>query len=222
MNDPEIETYLRSYLGDRDPNARYSSFDYCFNWFQEHREGGIVPALADPRRLQWSCLQLGFYLASWGMYRGGAELLRRSAKALEPTVQAIVEAPPAVWELDVDAYGSDAIALLLDVGRSFRRALPGRSSDTLVTKAMLGVFGCVPAYDRFFRAGFGASTFGPKSLRRLASFAQQHDEVIERYRVPTVDFRSGQPSERRYTKAKVLDMIFFMKGGGGPAVALEP
>jgi hypothetical protein len=32
------------------------------------------------------------------------------------------------------------------------------ASDTLVTKTMQGVFGCVPAFDRYFRIGFGCQT----------------------------------------------------------------
>jgi hypothetical protein len=221
MTDDDVREYLRQYLGDRDPAARYSSFDYCFNWFQGHHEEGRLAELASPAALQVSCLQLGFYLASWGMYRGGAELLRRSARSLEPVIEAIVDAPREIWNLDLDGYSSDGIDLALLVGRSFRRAFPGRSSDTLVTKAMLGLFGCVPAYDRFFRQGFEASTFGQKSLRRLGAFWHAHREVIEDHRVRTLDFAAGQETERRYTQAKVVDMLFFMKGGGGPAVAAD-
>jgi len=34
---------------------------------------------------------------------------------------------------------------------------------------MLGVFGNVPAFDTYFRAGFRAATFGPKAFDRLGS-----------------------------------------------------
>lgn len=37
--------------------------------------------------------------------------------------------------------------------------------------------------------------------------------VIERYRVPTLDFDSGAETDRRYPRAKVIDMIFFIEGG---------
>ena len=35
----DIEANLKAYLGKREPRARYTSFDYCFNYFQSHREG---------------------------------------------------------------------------------------------------------------------------------------------------------------------------------------
>lgn len=37
-------------------------------------------------------------------------------------------------------------------------------------------------------------------------------EVIERHRVPTIDFVTGEPTNRRYSRAKVIDMIFFVEG----------
>ena len=54
----------------RKPTERYASFDYCFNYFQSYKEAGNQSALIDLANIQTSCLQLAFYLASWGMFRG--------------------------------------------------------------------------------------------------------------------------------------------------------
>jgi hypothetical protein len=40
--------------------------------------------------------------------------------------------------------------------------------------------------------------------------------VIDAYRVPTLDFVSGEDALRRYTRAKVVDMAIFIEGGGEP------
>ena len=77
---------------------------------------------------------------------------------------------------------------------------------------MLGIFGCVPAFDTYFRAGFDAQTLGRKSLRRIAAFYRARQDVIDRYRVPTIDFLSGESTDLTYTAAKVIDMIFFVEG----------
>ena len=77
---------------------------------------------------------------------------------------------------------------------------------------MLGTMGCVPAFDTNFRKGFNASTFGPKALRRLNRFYREHAEVIEAHRKPTISFDTGEPTDRCYTRAKVIDMIFFIEG----------
>lgn len=217
-----IDANAERYLGSRDGDARYASFDYCFNYFQDFHDEDRLDELTTPAQLQTSCLQLGFYLASWGMFRGKAALLNHSARRLVPVVRAIAVAPAEVWMIDADDYGTAAQRVLFDVKRQLRQVLPGGQSTTLVTKTMLGVFGCVPAYDRFFCDGFGASTFGPKSLRNIQAFCHANAEVIERHRVPTLDFAGGT-TRRRYTKAKVIDMVFFVAGltGGNTGLATD-
>lgn len=208
-----IERNVEEYLGSRDPTARYSSFDYCFNYFQAANDRDETDALASPERAEESCLQLGFYLASWGMLRASSPLLQRSVRTLETTIQAITEVPRALWNLDVDAYGDDhSLDLVLDSAGRLRRSFAHGASDILVTKVMLGVFGCVPAFDTYFKRGLGASTFGRKSLRKVRDFYLENAETVDSYRVPTLDFLSGRSTGRRYTRAKVIDMNFFIEG----------
>ncbi len=143
LREVDVAHYAERYLEGRRDTARYASFDYCFNYFQSFHDDGRAGALADRPHLQTSCLQLGFYLASWGMFRGKAALLQHSAKALGPAVAAIAAAPREVWTADVDGYNPAVRAAITDVNSQLRRALPGGVSTTLVTKTMLGVFGCV-------------------------------------------------------------------------------
>jgi len=208
----DIEANLKAYLGDRKPNARYASFDYCFNYFQSYREGGDIAGIAASPNMQLSCLQLGFYLASWGMLRGSTDLLRRSIRHFVPLVEAIATAPSAIWEIDADSYSDHAWLILRDFARQIRTALPDATSDILVTKIMLGVFGNVPAFDTNFKKGSGLSTYGPDALRPVERFYREHSDLIERHRVPTLDFETGAETHRTYTRAKVIDMIFFVEG----------
>lgn len=210
----DIEANLRAYLGGRQPAARYSSFDYCFNHFQLHRTRASDLSSADG--MEQSCLHLGFYLASWGMLRGSSVLLRRSIKHYTPLIDAIASCPADVWDIDAHVYTPDAIELLISTGEQIRAALPERASDILVTKIMLGVFGCVPAIDTYFKQGFGISTFHKKSLRKVGDYYDANAAVIDRYLVPTLDFATGLPTELRYTRAKVIDMIFFVQGSYRP------
>jgi hypothetical protein len=79
---------------------------------------------------------------------------------------------------------------------------------------MLGVFGNVPAFDTYFRNGFGGSTFNSKLLDRIGHFYRDYSDIIEKYRINTLDFLSGKPTKRKYSRAKVIDMIFFIEGRG--------
>lgn len=72
--------------------------------------------------------------------------------------------------------------------------------------------GCVPAFDKYFKTGFQVSTFGPKALLKIGRFYRDNAEVIEAHREQALDFHTGTPTNRRYTKAKVIDMIFFIEG----------
>ncbi len=210
-----VEGNIKTYLRSRGPNARYSSFDYCFNYFRSHQESGRVEALLEREQLRTSCLQLGFFLASWGMFRGRAKVASHSVKCFEPVIESIVAAPAQVWEIDAHAYTEDAIDVLLEVRRELQRTLPGGASPVLVTKTMLGVFGCVPAFDRYFSAGLGVG-FGRGSLDLIGRFYEAHAGLIERYRVSTLDFSTGEATDRIYTRAKVIDMVFFIQGIGAP------
>lgn len=208
----DIERNLKAYLGFRSPTARYASFDYCFNYFQLHREQRQLPELLKGDALQLSCLHLGFYLASWGMLRGSADLLRRSVQILVPVVEVIANSPCEIWEVDANAYGDGRCLALFDTAQRLAAALPTGASDILTTKIMLGTFGCVPAFDTYFKKGLGTSKFGPKALKKIGEFYSANAELIEKYRVQTLEFGSGQFTTRKYSRAKVIDMIFFVAG----------
>jgi hypothetical protein len=213
-----IDRYLRRFIEGsgknrgRHPAERYASFDYCFNYFQQFREGGRLASLADGKALQLSCLHLGFYLASWGMFRGSSFLLEKSIKFFEPLVVAIAETPKDVWAVDADGYTDDNIALLVGCAHRIADGLDvtNRPTDTLITKIMLGVFGNTPAFDGNFKKGFGHS-FGTKGLKKISEFYDGHKAQIDAKVIYTFDF-SGNETKRRYTKAKIIDMIFFTKG----------
>lgn len=208
----DIEQAARRYLIERAPTARYTSVDYCFNHFQEHR--AAVAAWGEPAGMEVSCLHLGFYLASWGMLRGSSDLLQRSVRHLVPLIETVADARPQLWDLDLDGYDDEGIDLVYRTALDVRRALrPTQASDILVTKVMLGVFGCVPAFDTYFKKGFGVSYLSKGTLRRVGDFYRLNAEVIDRLRQPTLDFTTGEPSTRLYTRAKVVDMAFFIQGG---------
>ena len=85
-------------------------------------------------------------------------------------------------------------------------------SDALVTKIMLGVFGNIPAYDNNFTKGFGIKVFGKKTLYDIKNFYLSNKKVIDNIKIPTLDFLTGKPTNRFYTKAKIIDMVGFVEG----------
>jgi len=214
-----IDDYLTQFINGNDksrgrqPGERYASFDYCFNYFQQFRDDKTLLDMADEAHMQLSCLHLSFYLASWGMFRGSSFLLEKSAKFFEPLVRAISSMDESIWNVDADKYTDDNIALLIRCANSIADKL-GKSNnptDTLITKIMLGVFGNVPAFDNNFRKGFHCHSFGEKNLRMIKEFYNKYNSQIDAKIILTLDF-NGNETNRRYTKAKIIDMIGFIKG----------
>jgi hypothetical protein len=198
------------------PNERYTSFDYCYNYFQCFKETDRIEDIASSENIQLSCLQLAFYLASWGMLRGSSFLLQKSAKHYQSVIKAIANTAPEVWDIDVDKYNSKNIDLLLANEIAIAQSIGQgrRVSIILTTKIMLGVFGNIPAFDTYFRSGFGTHTLSRGSLRRISDFYQSNKVTIDEHCIPTIDFETGQRTHRHYPKAKLIDMIGFIEGEG--------
>jgi len=212
----DISNNIRDCLNNRSPVKRYSSFDYWYNYFCDFYEHDNIEAIASPANVQLSCLQLGFYLASWGMLRGSSFLLQKSVKHYEQVISVIAKMPKVCWKLDLDTYSDKSISLLLEIYKHISGSLgedDEYASTTLVTKIMLGVFGNVPALDDNFCKGFGFSKYFSKPLlRKISDFYQTNKEEFDRHRIKTIDFSTGMETDRYYTKAKLIDMVGFIEG----------
>jgi hypothetical protein len=114
-----IAANISEFLGaGRQPARRDASFDYCFNYFQSFRNNrnidGIVVA---SQNVETSCLQLGFYLASWGMFRS-SPLLEKSSKHYQPLLEKLVAFDRGIWDIDVPDYSDPKkVSLVVDCGK---------------------------------------------------------------------------------------------------------
>lgn len=213
--DKNVTLFLEGYEKNkgRQPGERYSSFDYCFNYFQSFRDENKIADISSSQNMQLSCLQLGFYLASWGMFRPSSFLLERSVKIFVPLIKNISCFDGKIWGIDVDKYSDDNLDLLLEcrkmIFKSFEKYSP---SDTLITKIMLGVFGNIPAFDNFVKKAYKLYYVNKSCLKRIQDFYLSNKIKIDSYKIPTFDFLTGQNTSLLYTKAKIVDMIGFVEG----------
>lgn len=214
----DIEKTVSRFISRSKLDDRYTSFDYCYNYFR---------TIDDPEQdVEKSCLVLGFYLASWGMFRGSSFLLQKSAKHFQPLVQYLSALDRRVWDIDVDCYSPENVEIILKIYREVKSLIipSGKTDLTLVTKVLLGVFGFVPAFDNYFTATFRGIACGRCGFRRvnheslgiLSDFYTVNKEAIDRlaHRTFTTDFLSGEKSPIRYPKAKIIDMYGFTAGLG--------
>ena len=85
---------------------------------------------------------------------------------------------------------------------------------SLLHRGTLGLSGSTSAFDNYFMDGFGLRTFGQQELVELGEFYRVNDATIETQRktVATLDFGTGIATTRLCTRAKMIDMIFFVEG----------
>ena len=196
------------------PDERYASFDFCYNYFYSFYKNRKLSELANKKNLQMSCLQVGFYLASWGMMRGSSFLLEKSVRNFSSLIITISKMNPKLWEIDVADYDEENISLLLDCKQQIINALgkENKPSDTLVTKIMLGVFANIPAFDQRFRKSLKVHSVNKKSLLKIKEFYIQNREDFDSFKIHTFDFLTSGETNYIYTKAKLIDMCGFIAG----------
>lgn len=210
-------------IGDGDElyrTSRARSWDYCYTYFRRHPE--------PTRDMEMSCLQLGYYLASWGMLRGSSYLFAQTnVHHYTKAIRVIEDLDPTMRTIDADSYLKlDAQVAILNTYRELRAVLvPSTVSHvTLVGKVMLGVWGCIPSFDTYFRRGFrqlaadqghkaAFNRVSPASLTLLGNFYEAHREEIGALaaRQSMLTFE-GKPTGIRLPLAKVIDMYGFQKG----------
>ncbi len=198
---------------------RYISYDICYNYFWQNR-GALT---AD---IEKSCCVLWSYLASWGMLRGSSFLLQKNPAYLVGLVEYIERDCQDVFEIDIDSYTRANIKRLLKVYDKIYKLLGGdktHPSSTLITKIMLGVFGCVPAFDTYFcetfskifpRKGFTSKQVNEESLAALSEFYTLLSEDVDALAVAckVTDPFDANCQDLHYTKAKIVDMYGFNAG----------
>ena len=197
-------------------DGRHRSWENCYKFFRDHRTN--LQQVEDT-----AALHLGFYLASWGMYRGSSFLLQRSHTAHKPAIRALASPQFSIlWQHDVGRSTADVrlAATIMDLVDSVKTAYrklapPSRKfepSGTLITKVMLGTIGCLPACDRFFVKGFRERKFKYSGLNRR--FVDQTLQFCIEHRLVLADLQSkfSHSGGPQYPLMKLVDMHFWQTG----------
>ena len=200
-------------------NHRYRSCEHCYSFFSKHQFA------TDDEIIDLMCLHLSNYLASWGMFRGAAFLLQKDYKVnLEVVHLMLNERFRILRSTDIrgiahnDEYINRIFELSQKISEIYRRKTTdfenenGRnSSETLITKILLGVFGCVPAYDRYFKKGLrstniASAQFSKRSVGELLQFYEHYYDNFEVVRLKISEHGV------EYPPMKIIDMCFWQIG----------
>lgn len=224
MNNIEeiIERGLKFYQElKNDQNGRYRSWEYCYKVFYDAHNTRIV----DESYIDYLCLHLSFYLASWGMYRGSSFLLQKDYKVHKTVIQELLKDKyNSLWGININEYSNVENQKILfelvknikeiysNIRSSVKEKVPKNVlSDTLVTKVLMGTMGCVPAYDRYFISGIRnnkitSGNFNINSILGLVDFYNKYYEKLEKARLQM------NVEGIEYPQMKMLDMCFWQEG----------
>lgn len=197
---------------DCDENHRYKSWEHCYAYFTQDK---TVTDIA--------CLQMAFYLASWGMYRGSSFLLWKDYLIHKDVVEHLLQNKhlQKLNFTDIDDKEIKEIFDLVSWVKSWYQNnihfVNGEKkkvnvTDTLATKIILGALGCVPAYDRYFidgirNKGLSYSGLKPNNFSSVTGFYKEN-HISFSYANNEILKRSGVS----YPPMKLVDMYFWEIG----------
>ncbi len=201
-----------------DANGRYHSWEHCYKCFYDARNNPSPD-------YDYLSLQLAFYLASWGMYRGSSFLLQKDYKIHIPLIEELLKSPydcllglacADLRKKNVQEKLSDLETFMSWYYDQVRKGVKdaevkNRLSTTLITKILMGTLGCVPAYDRYFIDGIkdqnvSTGNYNLKSLLKLVDFYEKNYVRLE-------EARQGlKVYDLSYPQMKLLDMGFWQIG----------
>lgn len=202
----------------QDPNARYRSWEHCYSNFYHARGKEDVD-------IDYLSLQLAFYLASWGMYRGSSFLLQKDYKIHIPVIEELLKDKydPLMGIKCSDLKKVSNQKLLEEINDfiseyydTVRKSVKSQEikndvSYTLITKILMGTLGCVPAYDRYFIAGIknrkvATGIYNIKSVLQLVDFYEKNADRLDQVQQNMTVF------DLPYPQMKIIDMGFWQIG----------
>jgi hypothetical protein len=157
------------------------------------------------------------------MYRGSSFLLQYAYPVHRGVIDLVADARfDALWGADFGAGEADGQLvpqveeLIVGVRQAYKPFAPATGSaqptDTLITKVILGTFGCLPACDRYFINGFKGeggqySYLNGKFVKRILGFCQEHLAELQKEQASI-----EQSGGFHYPLMKLVDMYFWQLG----------
>lgn len=184
---------------------RFNSWRNCYQYFQD------IYFKEEKDNADTAALHLGFYLASWGMYRGSTFLLQNDYKIHIEIVRIIKEYySKDIFDFDNIEKIKNKIIQHYKHNAHKNSNKNSEATDTLITKILLGTLGNVPAYDRYFLDGILKynkqnsnnkieKKFSAKSIENLNEFFENNYNEFKEF-------------ENKFPKMKLLDMYFWKLG----------
>ena len=236
--DSSVEAELKYSIPELPPyvSRQTNSWSICFEEFKKARKQ------SNPN-YDLLALHLGFYLASWGMYRGSSFLKALDYKIHYPAIKMMLEQQYDVL-LEINPLGNkddykkklfdEETGIYVRLYKYYGKARAawvawkkesGEASskdeittDTLITKILMGVYACIPAYDINFKKGisfFGGCTTLKPDGKAILNNDENETKFSLLYILQNEKLwkdLDGYARKKNLPIMKVVDMFFFGLG----------
>jgi len=214
-----VSEIIVSYIDNVNNNSdhRYKSWEHCFYFFKDLRNGSADESLIDA-----AALHLFTYLASWGMYRGSSFLLQKDYKVHIPIIKIILNKKyDKLLAIKPENYDSETINLLFILIQEIKdnyqkielidKKKKVNATDTLITKILLGTLGCIPAFDTYFNKEFRKEFGYTNKLNQKSFLALLHLSGELKLELLKAKDLISKKYSKEYPLFKLLDMYFWKK-----------
>jgi hypothetical protein len=218
----------------KDQSSRGRSWDRCYRFFQKYH-GSNQKQRETPKEMV--CLHLGFYLASWGMFRGSGSLMHKDYTIYEQVVNLIFQHEyEALWKPEFFRdlltsnnrirHDSQEISLIFKLKKQIEDYINSltviknrledvenaHATDTIISKILMGTIGCTPAYDTYFRKGLSACKICRCGSLTGTSFAKLLNICRENRIWSKLQKRPVEYYGVVYPVMRMVDLYFWTKG----------
>lgn len=191
-------------------NSDFQAWDRCYNAFKNARENNSIT----DDKCKKLCFALIDYLENWGMY-GRKAILTKHRKYTAHTKAVKISLSQKYSDLqglsldDWNKHRKLAKELYDELDEYYKNKL-GKSSETLITKVMLGTLACVPALDeninRALRKNFRRQRFSHSIEKISALIALCKEKNFFDHNIPKC------LKNMEHTDMKILDFCLFFYG----------
>lgn len=201
----DLNEYFDSWKEEK--HSRYLSWEHCYSFFQDNKD----TISSDEVIREQACLHLAFYLASWGMYRGSSNLLWNDYKIFDELLKELLNNCSDLWK-DISKITWSELKSANEIIKKHLIKAKIQPTDTLITKILMGIYGCTPAYDRFFIDGLRKYNNTHKSIS-----TKYNQKSFEKLKTLAEDLKFNQllkDKNIKYPKMRLIDAYFWYIGGG--------
>lgn len=197
--------------------SREKSWQHCYKIFKKDFKNKTM----NEQEEDILALNLGFYLASFGMYRGSSFLINYDYKIHKDVIKKLNEEKEKIIcgnFINYDTYNE----LKEKINNSYK-SYAGQSknfvTETLVTKILLGVFSCIPAFDRNLRRvlkeakdKLGEDINQSVNEKTIAFLQELATKVEDKMREELNQRQKEYLQNNGYNKVRILDLCVWAYG----------